>query len=512
MNMANLSQSSMGAIVWALGAVIGVFALQCVYNLFFHPLRKFPGPVSHRAHIFPSVISLLRGKWNRELLPMAEKYGPVMRVLPNELVFTDPDALKDIYGHKNGAIVKGEEFEKSELFYRNRGIPPSILSETRDNHALLRRQLSHGFSEKSMREQEPIIKQYTDLLMIRLKEKCALASEAGGEKESLAQSKAVVDLRDWYTFTTFDVIGDLALGEPFGCLEKGEKNERVKTIEGGIASQNIGFAVRTMGLDRFFSLLAKGMTRFQQEMMEYMAGSLKRRIGLKVERPDFIEGLLKKQKDWNISFDILQTNAAILVIAGSETTATLLSGVTYLLLSNPECLRKATQEVRSTFEAEEEINFSSVHQLTYMLACLKEAMRCYPPVPSALPRVVPKGGAHVAGHFVPEGSVVSVSHYAMFHNSKNFSDPFSFKPERFIEPEKFPNDKIDAVQPFSVGPRDCIGKNLAYAEMRTILARMLFNFDLELAEPEKDWMDQQITSLWVKDALNVRLTPVQGHQ
>jgi cytochrome P450 len=244
------------------------------------------------------VISLLRGKWNRDLLPLSEKYGPVVRVLPNELVFTDPDAVKDIYGHRNGAVVKGEEFDKSGLFYRVGSIPPSILSETRDNHALLRRQLSHGFSEKSMREQEPIIKQYVDLLMIRLKEKCALASGAGDEKEKLVQSKAVVDLRDWYTFTTFDVIGDLAFGEPFGCLEKSEKNERVSTIEDLISSQNIGLAVRTMGLDRLFSLVAKGISRFQQEMMEHMGGSLRRRMALKVERPDLIEGLLKKQEDW----------------------------------------------------------------------------------------------------------------------------------------------------------------------------------------------------------------------
>lgn len=93
-----------------------------------------------------------------------------------------------------------------------------------------------------------------------------------------------------------------------------------------------------------------------------------------------------------------------------------------------------------------------------VLACLKEAMRRYPPVPGAMPRVVPKGGAHIAGHFVPEGTTVSVAQYPMFNSSRNISDPFSFKPERFIEPEKFPGDRLDAVNAFSLGPRDCIGK------------------------------------------------------
>lgn len=73
-------------------------------------------------------------------------------------------------------------------------------------------------------------------------------------------------------------------------------------------------------------------------------------------------------------------------------------------------------------------------------------------------RITPKGGAHVAGHFVPEGTAVSIAQWPMFHSSRNFSDPFSFKPERFLEPENFQNDRLDAVHPFSVGPRDCIGK------------------------------------------------------
>lgn len=190
-------------------------------------------------------------------------------------------------------------------------------------------------------------------------------------------------------------------------------------------------------------------------------------------------------------------------------------------------------------------------------------MRRYPPVPGSMPRVVPKGGAHVAGHFVPQGTVVSVAQYPMFHSSRNISDPFSFKPERFIEPDKFPGDRIDAVQAFSVGPRDCIGKksvtpsrppfpfslfpfpplflflltfflsfsscrwnsalcgvkktvvdgyhnySLAYAEMRTILARILFNFDLELVEPQKNWLDHNAYFLWSKPALDVYLTPVR---
>lgn len=93
-----------------------------------------------------------------------------------------------------------------------------------------------------------------------------------------------------------------------------------------------------------------------------------------------------------------------------------------------------------------------------MLACLREALRRYPPVAGPLPRVVPKGGANIAGYFVPGGTVVGVSQWAMNHSGRNFSDPLAFIPERFLAPDEFPGDKLDTVQPFSVGPRDCIGK------------------------------------------------------
>jgi len=103
-----------------------------------------------------------------------------------------------------------------------------------------------------------------------------------------------------------------------------------------------------------------------------------------------------------IDFGRLRTNASLLVVAGSETTATLLSGVTFLLLSNPDKMTKLVEEVRSSFKSDDEITLLSVGNLHYMLACLNEALRCYPPVPIGMPREVPKGGAQIAGHPVPE--------------------------------------------------------------------------------------------------------------
>jgi cytochrome P450 len=80
-----------------------------------------------------------------------------------------------------------------------------------------------------------------------------------------------------------------------------------------------------------------------------------------------------------------------------------MAGATYLLLQNPEALRKLTEEIRTAFAREDEIDLTSVNKLTYLFACLDEALRMYPPVAVGLPRVCPLGGAEILGEHVSEG-------------------------------------------------------------------------------------------------------------
>ena len=97
----------------------------------------------------------------------------------------------------------------------------------------------------------------------------------------------------------------------------------------------------------------------------------------------------------------LMSTSGLLIIAGSETTATLLSGVTYYLLKTPHAYAKLKEEVRGAFEKAEEITLTSTSQLPYLQACLEEALRIYPPVPLALPRRTRPEGDIISGVFVP---------------------------------------------------------------------------------------------------------------
>lgn len=101
-------------------------------------------------------------------------------------------------------------------------------------------------------------------------------------------------------------------------------------------------------------------------------------------------------------------------------------------------------------------------------------------------------------------------HLSTYHSESNFYDAKSFHPERWLpaaqtDPNSpFFNDCREAFQPFSVGPRNCIGRNLAYHEMRLILAKVLWNFDLKLTEESQDWAESQRTfALWEKPPLMV---------
>ena len=339
----------------------------------------------------PRARHLINGDQSFHIRELQEKYGPVVRIAPGELAYIDVQAWKDIYGHR----TNGDEFSKPSWFYRIfKQIPVDLLSETREKHATLRRQLAHGFSDKAMRTHEPIITGYVDLLMKRLHEQCH-------------GTTAVVPMRDMYWHTTFDVIGDLGFGSPFGCLEGNCVHPWIRLITTSIW-QNA--AMRAL-----ISLVGQGPMQFLfdtgllagKKHQDIMSEKLAQRMKLGYERLDLIEGLLKEREKLELSFKQLTANSTLLMVAGSLTTATFITGTTFLLVSNPEKLNKLVAEVRSNFVSEEEINLTSVSRLSYMLACFNEGLRRYPPVTTGLPRTVPMGGATVAGRFVPGG----VSYY-----------------------------------------------------------------------------------------------------
>ncbi|KAJ5919048.1 hypothetical protein N7466_009991 [Penicillium verhagenii] len=466
-----------------------------IYNVYFHPLAKYPGPKSMAATRIPNMRMVAAGEAHRLIPQLHEKYGPVVRVAPNELSFTTSgEAWKPIYGTRPGHSQK----PKNYLFYQEPiGNVPNIINSNDADHTRFRRSLSHAFSDSSLRGQEPIIKGYVNLFIQRLHE-----ITKGGSTP--------VDIVSWYNFTTFDVIGDLAFGEPFNCLENSDYHPWVSMIFAGVkAGALIGLIRRVPYLEHLKKYLApRKLLAAKMDHEKLTMEKVQVRMGKSNERPDFFANILT-QKDPAKAFSEgeLYSNASLLIIAGSETTATLLAGVTYLLLRSPHALTKLNEEVRGAFKSDEDATLEACNQLSYLQACLTEALRMYPPVPVGLPRVIDSQGDMIDGNWVPGGITVSVSHIATYNSEGNFKDAKQFMPERHLDDPRFASDNKDSMQPFSFGPRNCIGRNLAYVEMRMILARMIINFDMELAEPHLDWMDQKTYNLWEKPPLMLNLIP-----
>ncbi|KAH8430180.1 cytochrome P450 [Aspergillus melleus] len=238
-------------------------------------------------------------------------------------------------------------------------------------------------------------------------------------------------------------------------------------------------------------------------------------LGPAEDRKDIMTYILRhNEPEKGMTHSEIVQNGRLLIAAGSETTASALSGLTFYLTRTPHAYSRLTKEIRSAFRSEDEIGIRSTARLHYLNACLEEGLRVYPPVAETPPRISP--GDTIAGHYIPAGTIISVYQWAAYHSEENFCEPDSFNPERWLPQDhpyyddRFSTDNKAAFKPFSTGSRDCIGKNLAYAEMRLIMSRLLLNFDLELVKGYEHWDEtQRIYFIWEKGPLMIKLTPVR---
>ncbi len=376
--------------------IVPLAAASILYRLFLHPLRAVPGPKLWAASSIPYLLAWVSGRAPFIIHDLHRTYGDVVRIGPNRLSFTHPDAWQEIRGHRKSG--ENEHAKDPALYAMSKN---NILGASRADHARVRRILSHGFSAKSMQGQQPLIMRYVDLLMQRLEE--MTRDESGQPRE------AVANLASWFNFTTFDIIGDLAFGEPFGCLEESRYHPWVDAIFQGVKQFGllIAFQWHLPGLlDVMKTILPRRyLGKHADAQIQYARERLERRLAVKTSRPDFAEAMAKAKSDdgKTLTTEEMASNGRLLVVAGSETTATALSGAVYFLASHPGVQKRLAKEVRSSFTSVEDMNFLSVSKLGYLLAVLDEAMRMFPPVPNQLTRVCQSEGDMICGYHVPGG-------------------------------------------------------------------------------------------------------------
>lgn len=175
-------------------------------------------------------------------------------------------------------------------------------------------------------------------------------------------------------------------------------------------------------------------------VVQFTVQQLQARTARPVDRKDFLGAFLQAKQDHP---DVV-TDRQVLsyansnVFAGSDTTAISLRAILYYLLKNPASMQKVVDEIDNVVGQrdcnQEPVAFAESNQMPYFQAVLKEAMRMHPAVGLLLERVVPAGGADIAGTFIPAGTKVGICPWVLHRDQRVFGpDADTFRPERWIE-------------------------------------------------------------------------------
>ncbi|KAF2006836.1 cytochrome P450 [Amniculicola lignicola CBS 123094] len=473
------------------------FIVRGIFRVYFHPLSRFPGPKLSAFTRLPTHRATWKGNMHHYVGKIHREYGDIVRISPDELSIIDPGAWKDVQGHptKN---TKGSMPSKHFARYgRPLNGEVGMISARDDSHARQRRIFNPAFSDRALKQQTPLFTKYIDKLVQKLKE---------GLEEDPDRKWDMVRM---YNYTTFDVMADLTFGAPLHMLDNGDYDPWVKLI---FASIKMGTRISIL---THYPLLFRQFKRFVPQTVNkkrvqharFAVDRVTKRLeqGRETEGVDVWDLVLAQEDGKGLTRGEMDSNAGLFMIAGTETTATLVSGLTYLLLQNPECMKKLLAEIRDSFATVEDISMESIAALPYLNACIKEALRLYPPVPVGLPRLTPPDGSTVCGQYIPPNTALTMPHLAMYTSPRNFKDPLSFVPGRWMGDERYADDRREAWQPFSYGSRDCLGKNMANHEMRLMVAKVLYTFDFELCPESENWKDQAVFNLWEKHPLFCKL-------
>ncbi|RYO99105.1 hypothetical protein DL763_001706 [Monosporascus cannonballus] len=493
-----MPQALIQILLLLLAYLAGLFA----YRYFFHPLAGFPGP---RLAPFSNALwfwTLLSGRAPWVNHSWHKKYGPVVRIGVNHLSFSTHAAQKIIYGFGTKEVpsfAKDPEFSTPEVD----GTVNIIVEIDKNEHARMRRMLSHAFTNTNLYAHEHVITRRTEEMLDGMH---GLQEEEG---------KKGIDFVKWSYYVTYDITGEMCFGDLWDVQTAKQPEGKFHWANVITATTNVNDMLRAICvIPGLFSLVTWYMPKSLQGTVvrhaEYAHEYTQARLAMKTERRDFLYYMLRDKSIPRPADSEIASHFQAIMLAGSITTATFLPGTVYYLCKEPAKRARLIKEIRDRFPTAADINARAlVADCPYLNAVCEESLRIYPPAGAAhLTRIVPEGGCDIAGYWVPGGTRVSIHPWSILRDEANYHAPEKFIPERWLrtEPEGEQGDKLETSLPFSSGPRGCLGKNLAYLEMRIILARLFWRFDIDWFDTSIDWeRDGMGYTVWKKPDFRVLL-------
>ncbi|OAP56096.1 hypothetical protein AYL99_09275 [Fonsecaea erecta] len=449
-----------------------------VYQRWFSPLAKINGPFWASLSPLWKLLAFNNGNFHETILALHEKYGPIVRIAPNEVIISDKSAIREIYN-----TVQGRDFLKTTYYDAFTAFRPTIFGQ-RDPylHAQRKRIVSHGYSMNALQAMEKFVQERLQIFM--------------GKMSAFAASGGEINLGKWCHFFAFDVIGELAFSEGFGMLETGVEDEHIRLINNqmefgstiGMMPSLIPYTKWTwLPIPWLQSLQAgrerlKELTKSRVERRQEKVSDRKDLLGRLIEAKDPVTGQMLDSID-------LRTEAFSSIVAGSDSTSSALSYTFYHVLGHPTVYKALTKELRDAFPGrdyktdETPPTYADLGKLPYLQAVIKESLRLTPPATINLPRYVPEGGRVVAGTYFPAKTIVGMSALPVHLNQENFGpDAAAFNPDRWISGSGgiTPDEMQRYWMPFGHGSRQCIGKNVAMMELIKLVGTLLLYFDVEL--------------------------------
>ncbi|XP_038068395.1 cytochrome P450 4A25-like isoform X1 [Patiria miniata] len=351
-----------------------------------------------------------------------------------------------------------------------------------------RRLITHAFHFEILKTYMTIYNKATDILLNKM-------SECAASGESFVVTKNV-------SLCTLDILLKCACSYESGCQISGDSHPYVTAVNAIILANRDrvftpylypDFIFQRSSVGKIFAKNVEFVHQISAEVIKKRRDKLREKetdpepAKSKDQPQDFLGILLAaRDEDGKGLTDLeIRNEVDTFLFEGHDTTASSLTWMLYAMATNPEHQRKVQEEIDEVMEGRESevIQWEDLGKFNYLILCLKEAMRLYPPVP-LIQRIVAEKDIMVHDRLIPKGAMVDLNIYALHHNPEIWPNSMEFIPDRFA-PENAVDIDPFAYVPFSAGPRNCIGQNFALNEEKVILARVLRRFHIELDPDHK---------------------------
>ena len=357
------------------------------YYLHLHPLARIPGPNIWILSRLPYILVLRKGRLAVRLKELHEAYGSVVRVAANEVSFIDEKAWTDIY-----AYHQRYPLPKNPYWYQMRPNKAyGIMASPNADHGRFRRTYAPAFTEKAVREQEPLILRHVEILIDQLKLE--------------ALKEAPTNIVNWFEYIAFDIVGDLSYSHSFDCLKQNDNRYQITIVQGSMKGFTLDASLRLLGVEKVKQLYFPLISAKKQEKYYKTLNYWTQQRLAEGERQQGNDLMKYANLRTNKGLTLPETENSIgdMMIAGSETVASTLAAVFYHLTRSPSAYQDLAKELRGKFNRQTEITISAVSDLPFLNAVINEAMRLCPSLPMVMPRIVPEPGAQVCGYWLPAG-------------------------------------------------------------------------------------------------------------